>query len=167
MSRTGASGPKRGRRVHTYGVSVVWEGNRGEGTRTYDAYGRAFRVVVEGKPDLLGTADAAFRGEPHRHNPEELLVSAVASCHMLFYLSLCARQGIAVVRYSDSALGRMTVLPSGGGAFEEIRLRPRVTVCRGSDVAAAAAVHDRAGELCFIANSCRFPIRHEAVVEVE
>lgn len=155
------------RRAHEYGVGVVWEGNRGSGTSGYADYDRRFRVRVEGKADLVGTADAAFRGEPHLHNPEELLLAAVASCHMLFYLSLCARNGITVVRYSDAARGAMTVLSSGGGSFREIRLRPRVTVARGADVAAAAALHARASELCFIANSCRFPIAHEAEVEVE
>ena len=156
-----------GGKVHDYRVGVVWEGNRGAGTSHYESYGRRFRVRVEDKPDLMGTADPAFCGEPHLHNPEELLVAAVASCHMLFYLSLCARSGISVVRYSDSARGTMTVLPNGGGRFDQILLQPRVTVQRGSDLASATALQTRANELCFIANSCRFPIRHEAVVELE
>ena len=61
----------------------------------------------------------------------------------------------------------MTVLPSGGGGFDEILLQPRVTVLRGSDLAVATALQASANELCFIANSCRFPIRHEAAVEFE
>ncbi len=150
-----------------YAVGVVWEGNRGSGTSDYAAYGRRFAVRVENKADLAGSADASFRGEAHLHNPEELLVASVSSCHMLFYLALCARGGIAVLRYADAARGILRLDPGGGGAFSEIRLRPRVTVARGSDLAAAAALHGRAAEQCFIANSCRFPITHEAEVEAE
>jgi organic hydroperoxide reductase OsmC/OhrA len=152
---------------HRYAAGVVWEGNRGAGTSAYAGYDRRFRVVVEGKPDLLGTADPAFRGEAGLHNPEELLLAAVASCHMLFYLSLCARSGITVVRYADAAEGTLALRPDGGGSFAEIVLRPRVTVSRESDGAAAKALHARAGELCFIASSCNFPIRHQVEVEVE
>ena len=153
--------------AHTYVVGLTWEGNRGEGTRRYAGYGRGFRVAVAGKPDLLGTADPAFHGEPGRHNPEELLVAALASCHMLFYLSLCARHGIAVVRYADEAEGTLAVDPAGGGRFQEVVLRPRVAVALGTDPGPAAALHARAAELCFIARSCSFPVRHEPVVDVE
>ena len=153
--------------THEYAVGLVWEGNRGKGTSAYTSYDRRFRVTVDAKPDLLGSADPAFRGDPQLHNPEELLLAAVASCHMLFYLALCARSGIRVLRYSDAACGTMAVLPSGGGRFVAIALRPRVTLARGSDPARAEALHARAGELCFIANSCSFPIGHEAQIELE
>jgi organic hydroperoxide reductase OsmC/OhrA len=153
--------------LHEYSVGVVWEGNEGTGTSSYSSYGRRFRVSVKEKPDLRGTADPAFRGEPDLHNPEELMLAAVSACHMLFYLSLCARNGITVIRYADGAHGILTALPSGGGRFTDITLRPRVTVSPTSDPSAAAALHARANELCFIANSCRFPIHHEAQVDVE
>lgn len=153
--------------VHEYAVGLVWEGNQGTGTSSYGSYGREFRLVIEGKADLAGSADPAFRGDARLHNPEELLLAAVASCHMLFYLSLCARSGITVLRYCDAAQGRLTIGPSGGGAFEEIRLHPSVTIAPPSDPATAVALHARAGELCFIANSCRFPIRHRPEVRVE
>ncbi|MBI5837209.1 MAG: OsmC family protein [Candidatus Eisenbacteria bacterium] len=152
--------------VHKYEVGIAWEGNRGTGTSAYTAYDRSFRVAVAGKPDLAGTADPAFRGDPAVHNPEELLVAAVASCHMLFYLSLCARAGIAVLEYSDAAQGTMQERAAGGGQFTGITLRPRVTVAAGTDLETAEALHVRANELCFIANSCNFPIRHHSEVRV-
>jgi len=154
-------------RVHEYATGLVWEGNRGTGTSDYAGYERRFRVMVEGKADVVGTADPAFRGDPHLHNPEELLLAAVASCHMLSYLALCSRNGVTVVRYADAAHGSLRVLPSGGGSFETITLRPRVTVAAGSDTVAAVALHERAHELCFIAGSCRFPIHCQAEVHVE
>jgi organic hydroperoxide reductase OsmC/OhrA len=148
-----------------YAVALRWEGDRGAGTSSYEVYDRRFRVRVDGKPDLLGSADPAFRGDPTLYNPEELLLAAVASCHMLFYLSLCARAGIAVVSYADAPEGTVGLFPGGGGQFQEIVLHPRVRLSRGGDHDAAAALHRRAGELCFIANSCRFPIRNEAAIE--
>lgn len=152
---------------HVYALSLVWEGNRGAGTADYASYERRFRVAVQGKPELVGSADPAFRGEPQLHNPEDLLLAAVASCHMLTYLALCARNGVTVLRYADAALGSLALLPSGGGSFEAVTLRPRVTVAAGSDAVAAGALHERAHELCFIASSCRFPIHCQAEVQME
>ncbi len=152
-------------RVLEYTVGLSSEGNRGTGTSDYAGYGCRFRVTVEGKPDLLATADPAFHGEPHLHNPEELLVAAVASCHMLTDLALCATKGIAVVHYADSARGSLAVSPGGGGRFEAIALRPRVAVAPGSDTAAAFALHQSAHELCFIANSCNFAVSCRAEVQ--
>jgi organic hydroperoxide reductase OsmC/OhrA len=152
--------------VHEYALDLDWEGNRGSGTSDYASYDRTYRVRIPGKPDLLGTADPAFRGDRELHNPEDLLLAAASACHMLTYLALCARAGIRVVGYSDAACGKMAVRPDGGGSFTEILLRPRVTLAPGSEPAAATALHERAGELCFIAGSCNFPIRHEAEVGV-
>jgi organic hydroperoxide reductase OsmC/OhrA len=155
-------------RVHRYAVGVIWEGAGEAGTVDYASYARDFRVEVEGKPVLTGSADPAFRGDARRHNPEELLLAAVSSCHMLFFLSLCARNGIAIAGYRDRARGALATEPGGGGCFTEVTLCPRVTVPDGgADVEAALlALHEKAGELCFIARSCAFPIRHEPEVEV-
>jgi organic hydroperoxide reductase OsmC/OhrA len=149
---------------HHYQAQVVWEGNRGEGTVHYDGYGREYRVRIAGKPDLIGTADAAFRGAPDRHNPEDLFLAAIAACHMLTYLALCARQGLRVLAYADAVEGTMCEDGRGGGRFEEVVLRPAVTVASADEVEAALRLHDRAHESCFIAASCRVPIGHRAVV---
>ena len=57
---------------HQYAARLVWTGNTGQGTATYTGYGREYTVAVDGKPDLLGSSDPAFRGDPTRHNPEDL-----------------------------------------------------------------------------------------------
>lgn len=147
-----------------YTASLVWEGNLGTGTSSYSGYSRQFRVVIQNKPDILGTADTAFRGEPDKHNPEELLVASVASCHMLFYLSLCAKKGITVVEYKDEACGKLRISPGGGGSLEEVTLRPQVTIEKESDKTLAMELHAKANELCFIANSCKFPVHHQAII---
>jgi len=143
----------------SYSTRLTWSGNRGSGTSAYTSYGREFHAGIDGKPDIDGSADPAFRGDGQKHNPEDLLLVAVAACHMLTYLALCARNGIRVVDYSDDASGVMN-----GKQFEEITLHPIVTIASDSDADRAAGLHDAAHESCFIANSCNFPIHHRAEI---
>jgi organic hydroperoxide reductase OsmC/OhrA len=151
---------------HRYALTLVWEGNRGPGTSDYATYGREYRVRIAGKPDLVGSADPLFRGDSALHNPEDLLVAALSACHMLSYLALCARSRISVLTYTDAAEGTLAFRPDGGGSFQEVVLRPRVTVAPGADLARATALHEKASEQCFIAASCNFPVRHQPVVEL-
>ena len=128
----------------------------------YSTYSRDYTISMPGKPVLRGSADRAFRGDAARHNPEDLFVAAVAACHMLTYLALCAHRGIHVVRYEDAATGRMDFDP-WPGRFTDVVLRPSVTVAAG-DVALALRLHDDAQAECFIGNSVRVHIRHEASI---
>lgn len=146
---------------HGYTTSLRWSGDRGEGTADYRSYGREHVISAAGKPDIAGSADPMFRGDAERWNPEELLVAALSSCHLLMYLHLCADAGAVVVGYEDEASGIMTLGADGGGEFREVVLRPRVTVLSADMIAAAAAQHERAHALCFIARSVNFPVRHE------
>ncbi|MFN8151016.1 MAG: OsmC family protein [Solirubrobacterales bacterium] len=146
---------------HTYETSLRWSGDRGEGTADYRSYGREHVISAAGKPDIAGSADPMFRGDAEHWNPEELLVAALSSCHLLMYLHLCADAGAVVVGYEDEASGIMTLGADGGGEFREVVLRPRVTVLSADMIAAAAAQHERAHALCFIARSVNFPVRHE------
>lgn len=152
-------------REHTYSVNVVWTGNTGQGTSDYRSYTRDHEVNVPGKPPILGSADPKFRGNPARYNPEELLVSALSGCHMLWYLHLCADAGIVVVSYDDRAEGTMEESAEGEGRFVRVTLRPHVRVTNSVDQ--AEALHQRAHELCFIANSVNFPVLHKAVTELQ
>lgn len=151
--------------AHEYAIDLAWEGNTGEGTASYAAYGRQYRATMARKPALVGSADPAFRGDPARHNPEDLLVVSLSSCHMLSYLALCARRRIRVLAYRDAARGRMVTTKDGGGHFDEVVLQPRVTIARGDDLEAARSLHHGAHETCFIASSVNFPVRVEAIVE--
>jgi organic hydroperoxide reductase OsmC/OhrA len=150
-----------GKNEHEYAARVVWTGNEGRGTADYTAYGREHRIVVAGKPDIEGSASPAYRGAADRHNPEELFLAAIASCHMLFYLSLCARQGVRVLSYEGGATGSLTIGSDGGGRFDVITLTPMVTVAEGTDLELAARLDDVAHERCFIANSCGVPIARQ------
>ncbi len=162
--------------LHEYAADVVWTGAGATGTTGYAAYGREHEIRVTGKPVILGSADPAFRGDPTRHNPEELLVASLAECHMLWFLHFAATSGVTVVGYADRATGTMRVEAAGHGQFTEVVLRPQVTVRPGGAGAGTAAgldaqladLHHRAHEHCFIARSVTFAVRTEpapAVVE--
>jgi organic hydroperoxide reductase OsmC/OhrA len=154
-------------RDHNYQVTVRWTGNTGSGTAGYRAYDRGHDVLAEGKPVVRGSSDPAFRGDPERWNPEELLVASLSQCHMLSYLSLCALNGVVVTAYQDTARGRMEETPGGGGHFTEVVLQPEVTVADAAMAEQAAALHHAAHETCFIAASVNFPVRHDPRIRVE
>lgn len=145
---------------HHYKTTIRWTGNKGEGTVNYRAYERGHVVSIDHKTDIHGSSDAAFRGDATKHNPEDLLISSLSACHMLWYLHLCAEAGIVVTDYLDRATGTMTETATGGGRFTEVILNPSVTITDESMIDKANELHIRANELCFIANSVNFPVRH-------
>ena len=151
---------------HHYALTATWTGNRGTGTSGYRDYTRDVTISVEGKPDLLASSDRPFRGDAGRWNPEDMLVAALAECHLLSYLHACVTAGVIVTSYRDDATGVMREDGRGGGAFVEVTLRPQVTVAEASMVDAARRAHDQAHEWCFIANSVNFPVHHDATVTV-
>ena len=112
---------------HTYNVRIDWTGNMGDGTKTYSSYRRDHTIHAAGKPELLGSSDPAFRGDPTRYNPEELLVASLSACHMLWYLHLCAVNQVNVLDYQDEASGLMAESADGTGEFAQVILRPKVT----------------------------------------
>jgi organic hydroperoxide reductase OsmC/OhrA len=151
-------------RPHRYAATLRWTGAAHGATTSYEHYDRTYVVEIDGKPDLTGSADAHFRGDRARHNPEDLLVASLSACHLLSYLALCARAGIAVVGYEDDARGEMTLI-EGKIRFREVVLHPLVTIADPARIAEALALHVQAHAECFIANSVNFPVHHEAVVE--
>jgi organic hydroperoxide reductase OsmC/OhrA len=153
--------------THRYEMTVRWTGDTGSGTSDYRGYRRDHEVHGDGKPAILGSSDPAFRGDATRWNPEELLVAALAQCHMLSYLHLCATGGVIVTDYTDTPVGTMAMdATGGGGQFTEVVLRPAVTVADPSMAGKAQALHNEAGALCFIARSVSFPVRHEPTLRV-
>lgn len=151
---------------HIYNLTTKWTGNTGTGTSAYRAYERSHTIQAENKADILLSSDPAFRGDKTRHNPEDLLVASVSSCHMLWYLHLCSEAGVVVADYTDNATGIMEETADGGGRFVEITLHPVVTVTDASMIDKANALHHEANKFCFIANSLNFPVKHEPVCRV-
>ncbi|MBE9046614.1 OsmC family protein [Pleurocapsales cyanobacterium LEGE 10410] len=148
---------------HSYQTSLHWTGNKGQGTKNYRAYDRAYEIKVRGKPIILGSSDPAFRGDSNKYNPEELLVASLSSCHMLWYLHLCADAEVMVINYQDRARGKMSDR-DGSGKFIEVVLQPEVTITAESDLEQAKQLHHQAHKFCFIANSVNFPVLCQPLV---
>jgi organic hydroperoxide reductase OsmC/OhrA len=150
-------------REHRYIVEMEWTGNSGTGTSGPAAYSRSHTVRAAGKlSDIPGSSDPAFRGDPSRYNPEELLVAALSACHMLWYLSLCATAGIVVESYIDRPEGIMPE-EGGEGQIALVTLHPEITISKG-DEAAAAEIHHEAHRLCYVARSVNFPVACQPVI---
>ncbi len=145
-----------GHKEHQYTVQVKWTGNLGQGTSSYRGYSRNPEISAAGKVPIAGSSDPAFHADPARYNPEELLVSSLSACHMLWHLHLCAEAKVVVLKYLDQASDVMVEAPDGGGRFKEVVLRPQVVIQAGGDteLARAAArasaqsmLHRQLGEL--------------------
>lgn len=149
---------------HRYRTSVSWQGNLGKGTADYRGYSRNHDILVEGKPIIPASSDSHFRGDPSRYTPEDLLVASLSGCHMLWYLHLCAVNGVIVVEYTDDAEGEMLENKDGSGQFEQVTLYPRVVVAEPSMMEKAASLHTEANKMCFIARSVNFPVHHRPEV---
>jgi organic hydroperoxide reductase OsmC/OhrA len=153
-------------KAHSYAATITWTGNRGTGTSDCRAYDRDHVISVEGKPEIPGSSDPAFRGNKSRYNPEDALVASASACHMLWYLHLCADNKIVVEKYIDHAQGSMVENEDGSGQFKEIILRPIVTIQKPEMREKALSLHHQANKMCFIARSVNFPIHHEPEIIV-
>jgi organic hydroperoxide reductase OsmC/OhrA len=141
---------------HIYKTTAVWTGNKGEGTKNVRNYDRSHTVTVEGKPELFLTTDNPAVGDKSKLNPEDLLVSAISSCHMLSYLYVCALEGIVITAYTDNAMGIMIETANGGGSFKEVTLNPIFYVADESMAEKAIALHHKAHESLLYSQLCEF-----------
>jgi organic hydroperoxide reductase OsmC/OhrA len=151
---------------HHYNLEIEWTGNTGSGTQNYKTYERSHVLRKDNKVNIALSSDPAFRGDTSKHNPEELLLASVSSCHMLWYLHFCSVEGINVLAYVDSPEGIMVEKKDGSGQFTEITLKPSITLENKEMKEKANQLHKKAHHFCFIANSCNFPIHHKATYDV-
>lgn len=152
---------------HHYKTTIEWTGNKGTGTSGYRDYERSHTISVENKVIIEGSSDAAFRGDKMKYNPEDMFLSSLSSCHMLWYLHFCSEAGIIVTDYIDEATGIMEETANGSGHFTEVTLSPIVTVSDESMMEKAKELHQKANEFCFIANSVNFTVKHIPTVLVK
>lgn len=151
--------------VHTYRTSLRWVGSTGVG---YEAYDRAHELTAApADAPLALSSDPAFRGDPRRLNPEQLLVAAASSCQLLAFLAVAARARLDVVGYVDDAVA---VMPEDDPPMRitRIELRPTITFApterpRPSDDRLHHLV-EVAHRECFIANSLRSEVQVEATL---
>lgn len=150
---------------HQYTLQLLWTGNRGEGTTHYAAYDRAHEIHIAGKKMIEASSDGIFRGDVSKHNPEDFFLASLASCHMLWYLHLCADAGIVVLSYEDHPTAVLSINEAGKGKFTEATLFPKVTIADKSQSQKAVELHHKANEYCFIANSCNFAVNHQVTIQ--
>lgn len=155
------------KREHKYFVDLRWTGNEGTGTSDYRSFGRNHIISYENRVPIHGSSDVAFRGDGSKYNPEELLLSSLSACHMLWYLHLCAASKVVVLTYEDHPQGIMVEESNGKGYFTEVVLNPVVAVSEECMIPQAIAMHKKAGAYCFIANSVNFSIRYNPVCTVQ
>ena len=152
---------------HIYTLNLKWTGNLGEGTKKYTAYSRNYEIQASGKPIISGSSDPGFRGDPTRYNPEDLFVSTLSSCHMLWYLHLCTTNKITVVKYEDNPKGVMIEKENGSGQFKNITLFPTISIKEQDKIELATQLHTKAHEYCFIANSVNFEVACKPSINIE
>ncbi|WP_035985877.1 OsmC family protein [Leptolyngbya sp. KIOST-1] len=152
---------------HLYRVEIHWTGNNGQGTHSYSTYDRAHTISAADKPPIVASADPSFRGDKTKYNPEELLVASLSSCHMLWYLHLCAEARVVVTGYVDYPIGTMIETEDGSGRFAKVLLRPVVTLVPQSNTELATQLHEQVHQKCFIANSVNFPVHCEPTIQLE
>jgi organic hydroperoxide reductase OsmC/OhrA len=138
-------------------IALHWE--KGETPFTYDAYSRNHAITFKnGQETMIVSGAPAYKGDASKADPEDLLVAALSSCHMLSFLAICAKKKLTVKSYQDDAVG---FLENDGGKLWMTRviLRPQV-VC-DADAATLEQVHHLAHEACFIANSVKTDVKVE------
>jgi organic hydroperoxide reductase OsmC/OhrA len=153
-------------KLHDFASSIIWTGNRGEGTRAYKGYDRTWDIVLPGKDIIHCSNDPLLGGDPAKMNPEDLLISALSACHMLWYLHLASNAGIVVSDYRDDPIGHGETLPNGAGRFLAAVLRPKISVQEGADLSIAAELHHKVHDFCFIARSVNFPVSYEPTFNI-
>jgi len=150
---------------HQYTVAVLWQDDNG--TSGYTIYSRDHIITVAGKPAIDASSDPSFRGNPAKYNPEELFLASISNCHMLWYLHLCAVNGVIVLDYQDNARGIMEEQADGSGKFTHVTLHPTVTISSNEMISKAEELHSEANKYCFIANSLNFAVAHQPEIIVK
>ena len=148
-------------KLHDVVSSIVWTGNRGDGTRAYKGYDRTWDIALPDKKIIHCSHDPLLGGDPTKMNPEDLLISALSACHMLWYLHLASNAGIVVTDYRDNPVGHAETLPNGAGQFLAAILQPKISVQKGMDLELAEKLHQKVHDFCFIARSVNFPVSYE------
>lgn len=144
----------------TFTLEVSWDFAPSRPENARDPVLRQHTIRHPGKPDIPGSAAPGFHGDETRWNPEELLLAALSQCHMLTFFYVARQAGLVVTSYRDTAQATLAAHPDGSGNITEVMLRPAVSVEAGFD-GDVGGLHQQANELCFIARSVNFPVRHD------
>lgn len=143
--------------AHAYPFALTWNGDT-----LADPYSRDALGAAPGKVELPLSSAPEYAGNASRWNPEDLLGTALATCHMLTFLALAAKTRTQVVGYEDRAESVLDTVEKVT-SVTEIRLRPTIRVGKGTDTAKVKELFEKAHKYCFVANS----IKSKVVMEPE
>ncbi|MGY5352618.1 OsmC family protein [Wenyingzhuangia sp. IMCC45533] len=142
--------------IHKYKVDLLWKGSVVTNKRF--KYDKTYQIdFTNNKPSIIGSADAVFHGNADLYNPEEMLLSALSSCHMMSFFYLCSINQTEISGYRDSPEGILKVNANGSGQFESVTLQPTIT-CKNGEIDLIQELFFKAKEYCFIARSCNFDV---------
>jgi organic hydroperoxide reductase OsmC/OhrA len=156
------------RAMATYTAEILWA--RGDADFVSNRYSRRHLMRFDGGVEVPGSSSPHVvpvpMSDPTAVDPEEAFVASIASCHMLWFLALAAKKRFCVDRYADAAVGVMGRNAAGKEYISLVTLRPVVAFsgCRAPSLVELHALHHRAHEECFIANSVRTEVRCEPVL---
>ncbi|WP_293943611.1 MULTISPECIES: OsmC family protein [unclassified Sphingobacterium] len=150
---------------HYFKATLRWF-HQQQPSETAKLYHKSHRISIQGKTDLQLSAAKVFKGDPTLYNPEDLLLSSLVSCHMMSYLYVCSKNNIEIISYTDNAEAILETSSDGSGRFVQVDLHPKVNISDPTKIALALSLHHEASRLCFIANSCNFPVRHHPLCDV-
>ena len=139
-------------------ITLDWK--KGDGPFTYDTYPRNHQITFKNGETVTFSAAPAYQGDATKGDPEDMLVAALSSCHMLSFLAIAAKKKFTVTSYDDEAVG---YLENDGGKLWMTRviLRPQVEFENAPDRATLEQMHHLAHEDCFIANSVKSDVKVE------
>ncbi|MFJ3404571.1 OsmC family protein [Promicromonospora sp. NPDC090134] len=148
---------------HPYATRLHWAGSTGGGLRAYSRDHVA--TAAPATPVVELSADSAFRGDPDRLNPEQLVVMAASSCQMLSFLGAAARAGVDVLAYDDAATSHLD-LAATPARLGTIRLAVTVRVAAGTDEALVRELAEQAHHACYVAASLAVPVEVALAVTI-
>lgn len=150
--------------THKFVLDLAWKYQEIENSGPTAKTIKNHTIKIIGKEDLRISAAKTFKGDPSLHNPEDMLLASLTSCHMMSYLYCCSKRNIQVISYHDKSEAILEVSADGSGRIIKVTLNPVVEIGEASQIEMAHSLHQEANKLCFIANSCNFPIEHNAEV---
>lgn len=139
---------------HCFKASLHWSALENTAPKSFKNH----KVIPLDKPVLEVSAAKAFKGDPFLYNPEDLLLSSLTSCHMMSFLYCCQKLDYKVLQYWDNSTATLKLQSDGSGKIEQVDLYPQVVFESPLSTWQIMDLHQKAHKLCFIANSCNFPI---------
>lgn len=147
--------------THLFKIQLDWNLATNEINRK--RISRNHKISIEGKQDFEVSAAKVFKGDATLPNPEDLLLTSLASCHFMSFLYCCSINQIELLSYSDFPEAYLEVEPNGKGKIYKVILNPNFTISDENKMDLAINLHKKANELCFIANSCNFQVIHQPI----